>query len=92
MEYYAPWCGHCKNLEPIWNDLAKHLKGTDVVIGKMDATVNEAEDVDVKSFPKLFWYPKNNKAGVPYKGARTLAGLKTFLMENSESYKEYLEQ
>ena len=91
MEYYAPWCGHCKKLEPIWNELAKHLKDAnvlDVVIGKMDATTNEAENVDVKSFPTLVWYPKNNKAGVPCKAARTLAGLKTFLMENSQSYKK----
>jgi len=39
VEFYAPWCGHCKNLEPHWNKAATALKG-DVHIAKVDATVN----------------------------------------------------
>ncbi|XP_044955035.1 protein disulfide isomerase-like 1-4 [Hordeum vulgare subsp. vulgare] len=42
LEIYAPWCGHCQSLEPIYNKLAKFLHGIDsLVIAKMDGTNNE---------------------------------------------------
>lgn len=39
-KFYAPWCGHCKKLEPIWNEVGLEMKsiGSPVKVGKMDAT------------------------------------------------------
>ena len=36
--FFAPWCGHCKNLEPHWKSAAGELKGK-VKLGAVDATV-----------------------------------------------------
>lgn len=73
VKYYAPWCGHCKKLAPIWDELAEHYKDNEnLVIAKFDATANEAEGVEIRGYPTLIFYPKNNKAGVDYSGEREL--------------------
>lgn len=58
LEVYAPWCGHCKQLDPIYKKLAKRFKKVDsVVIAKMDGTENEHPDVEVKGFPTIYFFP-----------------------------------
>lgn len=88
MEYYAPWCGHCKALSPKWDELGEHVKELgDIVIAKMDSTANEVEGVEIKGYPTLKWYPKGNKKGEEYNDGRELPDFKDFLMKNSASYK-----
>lgn len=42
VEFYAPWCGHCKALEPKYDELAQKLAyNNNLVIAKLDATANE---------------------------------------------------
>jgi len=88
VKYYAPWCGHCKTLAPIWDELAADVMDIDdLVIAKFDSTANEVAGLEIKGFPTLKFYPKDNKAGVDYSGDRDLPAFKSFLAENSSAYK-----
>jgi len=86
VEFYAPWCGHCKSLAPIYEDVAKVFAGdaSSVVIAKVDATeeADIGESQKIEGFPTLKWFPKGASAvPVDYQGARTLEGLVDFVNE-----------
>lgn len=73
IEFYAPWCGHCKSLAPKYDELAKQLKNeNDIVIAKMDATENDVpSQYQVRGFPTIYFAPKNNKENPrKYEGGR----------------------
>uniref|UniRef100_A0A8C2X1L8 Protein disulfide-isomerase n=1 Tax=Cyclopterus lumpus TaxID=8103 RepID=A0A8C2X1L8_CYCLU len=81
IEFYAPWCGHCKQLTPIWEKLGEKYKDSaDIIVAKMDSTANEIESVKVHSFPTLKFFPAGDeRIVIDYNGERTLEGFTKFL-------------
>ncbi|KAL2941139.1 putative protein disulfide-isomerase A6 [Bienertia sinuspersici] len=64
VEFYAPWCGHCKSLAPIYEKVASAYKSEeDVVIANLDADKHRdlAEKYGISGFPTLKFFPKNIK-------------------------------
>jgi thiol-disulfide isomerase/thioredoxin len=55
VEFYAPWCGHCKELKPAYAKAALRLSRNGVAMGKVDATVEETlgKRFDIEGFPAL---------------------------------------
>jgi len=73
VEFYAPWCGHCKQLTPKYEQVGQAFDGEEeVVIAKIDADANKVSGAayDVKGFPTIKYFPKNNKDGEDYNGGR----------------------
>jgi protein disulfide-isomerase A1 len=85
VKFYAPWCGHCKTLAPIFEELGEKMKEhPSVVIAKCDSTLNDIEGLNVKSFPTLKFFPAKDKKlpGTEYTGGRTLEDFIKYLDEN----------
>eukprot|EP01023_Acetabularia_acetabulum_P049166 TRINITY_DN5237_c0_g1_i2.p1 TRINITY_DN5237_c0_g1~~TRINITY_DN5237_c0_g1_i2.p1 ORF type:complete len:429 (-),score=120.20 TRINITY_DN5237_c0_g1_i2:217-1503(-) len=90
VEAYAPWCGHCKSLAPIYSKLGKRFEKVDsVVIAKMDATANEHGDMEVQGFPTLKFFPAcelgvdEDCEIIEYEGERTLKDMTKFIKKNA---------
>jgi protein disulfide-isomerase A1 len=86
VEFYAPWCGHCKTLAPKWEELGKWAKDKpNLVIAKMDATANDVDAVQVSGFPTLKLFKADSDEIVDYDDARELENMKAFLEKNAAS-------
>lgn len=81
VEFYAPWCGHCQQLAPVWDELGEKYKDQEnIIIAKMDATENDVEDLTIQGFPTIKYFPAGTeKKIVDYDGNRDLETFSKFL-------------
>jgi len=83
VEYYAPWCGHCKRLAPEYEMVGEAFSDVDsVVIAKMDSTENDSPE-DIKGFPTLLFYPKGETTAVKYGGDRKQEAIIEWIKEHA---------
>ncbi|OIT03332.1 PREDICTED: protein disulfide-isomerase-like [Nicotiana attenuata] len=86
LEFYAPWCGHCKALAPILDEVAVSFeKDSNVLIAKLDATANDirTDEFDVKGFPTLYFKSASGKLS-QYNGERTKEAIIEFIEQNRD--------
>ena len=86
VEFYAPWCGHCKNLAPSWELAAKQLKGV-VKVGAVDMTTDQeiGAPYDVKGFPTLKWFGFDKKKPEDYNAGRDADAIREFAIGKIKS-------
>lgn len=86
VEFYAPWCGHCKNLAPHYDEAAKRLlNNPNIELVKVDSTQNEIAGLEIQGFPTLKFYGKDKtQAPIDYTGGRDADGIINWLKEHTE--------
>lgn len=86
IEFYAPWCGHCKNLEPKYKELGEKLvNDPNIVIAKMDATANDVpSNYEVRGFPTIYFAPAGSKQSPKrYEGGREVSDFLSYLKKEA---------
>ncbi|KAF5102699.1 hypothetical protein D0Z03_000374 [Geotrichum reessii] len=87
IEFYAPWCGHCKQLAPTYEELGALYFNNDefkdkVVVAKVDHPANEIE-IPIQGYPTIMLFPAGKKNDpITFNGARSLEALSNFIKDN----------
>ncbi|MCJ1478802.1 hypothetical protein MMC13_007486 [Lambiella insularis] len=87
VEFFAPWCGHCKNLAPVYEELATNFAsaGAKVSIAKVDADEHKSlgKRYGVQGFPTLKWFDGKNDKPEDYSGGRDLDSLTKWISDKT---------
>lgn len=87
VEFFAPWCGHCKNLAPVYEELATSFAaaGSKLTIAKVDADAEKSlgQRFGVQGFPTLKWFDGKSDKPTDYSGGRDLESLQAFVTEKT---------
>ncbi|KAJ2868107.1 hypothetical protein GGH94_000375 [Coemansia aciculifera] len=87
VEFYAPWCGHCKSLAPIYAQLSEVFQNDEhVVIANYNANddAKVKAEVNIEGFPTLIAFPASKDAKkIEYDGSRSLEALVAFVNEHA---------
>lgn len=86
--YYAPWCGYCQKIKPVWDELEekfddKIMAGEMVKIDKIngDEEKETVQALSIDGYPTIVLH-KSDGDMVKYGGDRTLNSLVDFLKNN----------
>ncbi|MFS8015081.1 putative protein disulfide-isomerase [Helianthus anomalus] len=93
LEIYAPWCGHCKKLAPILDEVAVSFENdADVMIAKFDGSNNDipSETFEVQGYPTLYFKTSSGKV-MPYEGNRTKEDIIEFIKKNRDGADETIQ-
>ncbi|EZF42962.1 protein disulfide-isomerase domain-containing protein, variant 1 [Trichophyton rubrum CBS 100081] len=74
IKFYAPWCSHCQALAPVWQQMAKDMKGK-LNVGEVNCEAERrlCKEARISSYPTMHFFRGGEK--VQYEGLRGLGDL-----------------
>ncbi|OMJ69229.1 hypothetical protein SteCoe_33102 [Stentor coeruleus] len=88
VEFYAPWCGHCKRLQPEYEKAAE-IVGDRAVLAKIDATTEKksASNYNIQGYPTILWF-ENEEMKEEYEGGRSAEEISSWVLERVPSSRD----
>lgn len=85
VEFFAPWCGHCKKLAPEWKKASNALKGK-VKLGQVDCDAEKGlmSRFGVQGFPTILVFGPDKEHPIPYEGGRVASAIESFALAQLE--------
>lgn len=88
IKFYAPWCGHCQRLAPVWSEFNR-LHHDEINVGLVDCTSEGGQPLcskmEVRGYPTLLFFPKeiegDRAKAYKFSGPRTMESLEMFALQ-----------
>ena len=84
VKFFAPWCGHCKNMAPIWEELAEKA-GDTYLVAEVDCTETKelCQAHGVRGYPTLILFKDGVAVEERYAGQRTLESFVAYVEKHN---------
>eukprot|EP00923_Selenidium_pygospionis_P060311 GHVN01106139.1.p1 GENE.GHVN01106139.1~~GHVN01106139.1.p1 ORF type:complete len:697 (-),score=148.00 GHVN01106139.1:176-2266(-) len=86
MMFYAPWCGHCRKVEPALRMLGERIQNgppnmsSKIIVGKLDATRNEVRNLSFTGYPTMLYFSVGRKQSPDqFTGVRSVEEMLKFI-------------
>jgi protein disulfide-isomerase-like protein len=86
LEFYADWCGHCKDFAPIYGDFAKYVQYRPELVDKLIvAKINSPDNrrierrYKIQGYPTVLLVPPHSHTGIEFQHTRDMNTLVEFV-------------
>lgn len=88
VKFTAPWCGHCKRVAPVFDELARHVQDRgeiDARVGDVNCVRNQAlcQALGVRGYPTILFFDAQGGSPQPYQLHRTVPQFYEFMIQRS---------
>mmetsp|Transcript_25489 Transcript_25489/g.33300 ORF Transcript_25489/g.33300 Transcript_25489/m.33300 type:complete len:438 (-) Transcript_25489:439-1752(-) len=89
VKFYAPWCGHCKDMAAAYEQLAASLENKHIRFAEVDCTIKESMSIvlrySIRSFPTIKLFKGNDMNDVDYRGDRSEEDMLQFIIGQAQT-------